>query len=106
MRLLNTIEAYQGIIMGWSAGSLVQCEDYYISPDEDYPEFQRYIGLKGNKDFAVEVHYQGEPQQIESIEKYIRETGNKVYVTTSESAIIVEDRRVKLLGNAKEYRGN
>lgn len=33
----------------------------------------------------------------------IRETGNKVYITTGESAIIVEDNGDKLMGNAKEY---
>ncbi len=25
--------------MGWSAGAMMQCSQYYISPDKDYPEF-------------------------------------------------------------------
>jgi hypothetical protein len=36
---------------------------------------------------------------------YKEETGNKVYVTSDESAIIVESENVKLLGNAREYIG-
>lgn len=103
MRLMETVYSYKGIIMGWSAGSMIQCEDYYISPDEDNPEYLRHQGLKGIRGFAVEVHYQGTPQQNESIERYIRETGNKVYTTTDESAVIVEGENVILMGNAKEY---
>lgn len=103
MKLTDTIDAYTGIIMGWSAGSMIQCEDYYISPDEDYPEYARYQGLKGLSGFAVEVHYQGEPGQKASIQRYIAETGNKVYVTSGEGAVIVEGDDIKLLGNAREY---
>lgn len=106
MNLLQVIENYRGIIMGWSAGSMIQCEDYYISPDEDYPEYVRCQGLKGIRGFAVETHYQGYSQQIESINRYIRETGNNVYTTTHESAIIVDDGNVTLLGNAREYSMN
>lgn len=103
MQLMETIDDYTGIIMGWSAGSMMQCEDYYISPDEDIPVYKRCNGLKRIKGFAVEVHYQGSPQQKESIERYIEETGNTVYITSGESAIIVDDSRVQLIGNVKTY---
>jgi hypothetical protein len=50
--------------------------------------------LKGIKGFALETHYQGESQQIESIDRYIRETDNNVYTTNHESAIIAKDGQV------------
>lgn len=103
MELLQEIDTYKGIIMGWSAGAMIQCEDYFISPDEDYPEYQYHKGLKGISDFAVEVHFQGSKEQIESIERYMKDTGKEVYVTEKESAIVVTNEGVKLLGKAQKY---
>jgi cyanophycinase len=100
--LINTIEQHKGIIMGWSAGAMMQCSDYYISPDKDYPEFSYAKGLNCIKDFAVEVHYKNTEVQNESIKKFIRETGKRVYTTAPQSAIIVDHGKATLLGNAKE----
>lgn len=102
--LINAVEQHDGIKMGWSAGAMIQCYDYYISPDEDYPEFVYKKGLKCIEDFAVEVHYKNSESQNKSIEKYIRGKGKMVYTTERQSAIIVDDREVILLGNAKVYK--
>ena len=102
--LINTIEQHEGIIMGWSAGAMIQCMDYYISPDKDYPEFIYLKGLNCIKDFAVEVHYQNTEVQNSSIEKYIGETEKKVYTTEQHSAIIVDGGKITLLGNACIYK--
>lgn len=102
--LINTVEQHDGIIIGWSAGAMIQCLDYYISPDEDYPEFVYKKGLRCIEDFAVEVHYKNIDSQNKSIEKYIREKGKKVYTTERQSAIIVDGSEIRLLGNAKIYQ--
>ncbi len=102
--LINAIEQHEGIIMGWSAGAMMQCSDYYTSPGEDYSEFAYKKGLKFIEDFAVEVHYENMDTQNKSIEKYIHEKGKKVYTTESKSAIIVNDSKITLLGNAREYQ--
>lgn len=101
--LVSTIEQHKGIIMGWSAGAMMQCFDYYISPDEDYPEFIYKKGLRCVENFAVEVHYKNKDTQNKSIEKYILETGKTVYTTEPQSAILVDNNKVTLLGNAKIY---
>lgn len=88
---------------GWSAGAMMQCLDYYISPNEDYPEFVYKKGLRCIEDFAVEVHYKNIDTQNKSIKKYIREKGKVVYTTEPQSAIIIEAKEVTLLGNAKIY---
>ncbi len=102
--LIDAIEQHDGIKMGWSAGAMMQCFDYYISPDEDYPKFIYKKGLKCIEDFAVEVHYKNLESQNKSIEKYIYEKGKKVYTTQPQSAIIVDGSEVILLGNAKVYK--
>ncbi|SHH33848.1 Peptidase E [Clostridium collagenovorans DSM 3089] len=102
--LVNTVEHHSGIIMGWSAGAMIQCSDYYISPDKDYPEFIYEKGLRCIENFAVEVHYKNTDSQKKSIEKYIRENRKMVYTTQKQSAIIVDSDKVTLLGNAKVYK--
>lgn len=102
-QLVNIIEEHSGIIMGWSAGAMMQCYDYYLSPDEDYPNFIYERGLKCIKDFAVEVHYKNTDFQNKSIEKFIKETGKKVYVTEASSGIIVDGSNIQLLGKARLY---
>jgi peptidase E len=102
--LINTAQQFKGIKMGWSAGTVMQCYEYFLSPDEDYPEFVYLKGLKYIEDFAVEVHYKNTEVQNESIEKYMREKGKKVYTTEPHSAIIVDGSDVTLLGNAKIYK--
>lgn len=102
--LIDIIEKHKGIIMGWSAGAMMQCLEYYISPDgTDYTEFVYSKGLNCIKDFAVEVHYKNEEWQNHSIEKFISEKGKSVYTTERQSAIIVEGCHITLLGNAKAY---
>ncbi len=51
--LINTVEQHSGIIMGWSAGAMMQCSQYYISPDKDYPEFIYEKGLRCIDNFTV-----------------------------------------------------
>lgn len=102
--LVKCIENHNGIKMGWSAGAMMQCFDYYISPDEkDYPEFLYEKGLNCIKDFAVEVHYKNTESQNRSIEKYIKERCKTVYTTEPGSAIIVDGNNITLLGKAKIY---
>jgi peptidase E len=88
---------------GWSAGAMMQCFDYYISPNEDYPEFVYKKGLRCIEDSDVEVHYKNIDTQNKSIKKYIREKGKVVYTREPQSAIIIEAKEVTLLGNAKIY---
>ncbi|MED3998267.1 Type 1 glutamine amidotransferase-like domain-containing protein [Peribacillus frigoritolerans] len=55
--LTPIIKDFQGLIIGYSAGSLAFCNDCIITKDKDYPET---IVIKGLElvDFSVEVHYE------------------------------------------------
>lgn len=99
------IENYNGIIMGWSAGASMQAKEYFVSPDKHYQEYREHQGLNFIKEFATKVHYDGSTEQIDSIRKYISKTGNKVYCLRKQSAIIYDNGKISLLGNAFEYKG-
>ena len=112
-RMLDRIEEFaltepllwhRGVVMGYSAGAVIQLAEYHLSPDEDYPEFAYYRGLPYLKDFYLEVHYEGTEVQNASIRRVLAERGKPVYATALRAgALIVEDGRVKPLGKVKVF---
>ncbi|MBR5701807.1 MAG: Type 1 glutamine amidotransferase-like domain-containing protein [Oscillospiraceae bacterium] len=112
-RMLDRIEEFaltepllwhRGVVMGYSAGAVIQLAEYHLSPDEDYPEFAYYRGLPYLKDFYLEVHYEGTEVQNASIRRVLAERGKPVYATALRAgALIAEDGRVKPLGKVKVF---
>lgn len=103
--LQDVLMKHQGIVMGYSAGAVIQLAEYHLSPDDDYPEFGYYDGLPYLKDFYLEVHYEGTASQKATIEKVIAERQKTVYATSlMKGAILVDNGTVRLLGDVKEYK--
>ena len=102
--LYDILMKHDGIVMGYSAGAVIQLSEYHLSPDEDYPEFQYYSGLPYLNDFYVEVHYEGSEIQNNAIQRVIAERGKTVYATAlGAGAILVDNGEIKLIGNVKVY---
>lgn len=102
--LYDILMKHNGIVMGYSAGAVIQLAEYHLSPDEDYSEFQYCKGLPYLNDFYLEVHYEATKIQNEAIERVLTERGKTVYATVSGSgAILVDNGNVKLLGNVKIF---
>ena len=102
--LQDVLMKHQGIVMGYSAGAVIQLAEYHLSPDDDYPEFGYYEGLPYLKDFYLEVHYEETASQKAAIEKVIAERKKTVYATAlMKGAILVDNGNIRLLGDVKEY---
>ena len=102
--LVNVLMQHNGIIMGYSAGAVIQLAEYHLSPDEDYSEFGYYEGLPYINNFYMEVHYEGTASQDESIKRVLVERGKTVYATTLGSgAILIDNGTLKLLGDVKIF---
>ena len=102
--LYDTLMQHKGIVMGYSAGAVIQLAEYHLSPDDDYPEFNYYEGLPYLQDFYMEVHYEGTSIQNEAIQRVLAERGKTVYATTVHTgAILVDNGDIKLLGDVKVY---
>ena len=102
--LYEVLMKHDGIVMGYSAGAVIQLSEYHLSPDEDYPEFRYYNGLPYLNGFYVEVHYEGTDIQNDAIERVISERGKTVYATVlGTGAIIVDNGDIKLIGHVKTY---
>ena len=100
--LRDAILQFQGVVLGYSAGALIQLEEYHLSPDQDYPEFCYFKGLPILKDFYLEVHY-GDAQN-EAIQRVLEERRKTVYAMVADQAAIVMDgSKVNFLGDVKMF---
>ena len=96
--LVGVMKRHEGIVMGYSAGALIQLGEYHLSPDKDYPEFGYYEGLGYLDGFYAEVHYEGTEIQHQAIRRVLVERNKPVYGLTDDSAIIVSDGRIEPVG--------
>ena len=72
--LRDAILQFQGVVMGYSAGALIQLQEYHLSPDQDYPKFTYFKWLPILKDFYLEVHYEDSTVQNEAIQRVLEQT--------------------------------
>lgn len=102
--LTDAIMSHEGIVMGYSAGAVIQLSEYHLYPDGDYTDYGYYEGLPMLSDFYHEVHYRGLPQQKESIRRLLSERDKPVYVTHDKrGGIIVENRIIRTVGEVDVY---
>lgn len=101
--LIDEINYFQGVIIGSSAGAMIQIAEYHISPDEDYPTFSYNRGLNLIKDFDIEVHYDGNEIQNSYINKVLNEKIDTVYAITDTGGIIVDQQKIMLLGDVHTF---
>lgn len=102
-KIVEQIENYNGILIGSSAGAMVQIAEYHITPDKDYGRFSYNRGLNIIKDFGIEVHYKDLDIQNKYIEKVINEKSKKIYAIKDKGGIIVNNGELTLLGEARLF---
>lgn len=106
MGLLNYINNCR-VIIGASAGALMQLGNYYISPDEDYSDFVYCNGLGLiNKDFYIEVHYEDTDIQNNCIKKVLKEKTDTIYAIGDRGGIVVDSENVLLFGDIVTFKNN
>ena len=102
--LRKILMQHNGVVMGFSAGAVIQMEEYHLSPDDDYAEFSYFNGLPYLKDFYLEVHYEGTETQDSAINRVLAERKTTVYATVCDKgAILVADGKFTLLGDVKTF---
>ena len=102
--LYDILMDHDGIVMGYSAGAVIQLSEYHLSPDDDYPAFQYHKGLPYLNGFYLEVHYEDTEIQNDAIQRVIAEREKPVYATASGAgAILIDNGNMKLIGNVKVF---
>lgn len=96
--LFDIIKSFKGIVMGASAGALIQLPEYFCTPDKDYTEFSFYKGLGlTSSDFYIEVHYEGSPLKNEF--PILKEKNKIIYAISDESGLIYNGDNIEVIGN-------
>lgn len=103
--ILPELQAFNGVVMGFSAGAMVQLGDYHITPDEDYAQYLECKGLGYIKDWDIEVHFTNNDEQKASIQKVTGEQGRKIYAIAEDGLVLVEDGQVSCFGKVEVKLG-
>ena len=107
LNILDAIKNHQGVVMGFSAGAMIQLSEYHISPDEDYPCYCYGKGCGLLHDFGIEVHYEKSDEiQNMSIRRFISEKKKPVYAIADDGALIVSNGQTCTIGNVYFYGAN
>lgn len=101
--LIDIIESFTGIIIGSSAGAMVQIAEYHITPDKDYNSFTYNLGLNMINNFDIEVHYEGTEVQNKYIKKVLWEKKDKIYAITNNGGVVVDNGKIILLGDTQTF---
>lgn len=96
--LIDIIKSFKGIIMGASAGALIQLPEYFCTPDKDYDKFSFYRGLGLTKeDFYIEVHYEGIPLKDDF--PILRDKNKRIYAMSDEAGLICDGDNIEVICN-------
>jgi peptidase E len=101
--LISEVENFVGVIIGVSAGAMIQIADYHITPDKDYDIFSYNKGLNLIRDFDIEVHYEETEIEKSYINKVLNERVDTVYAIKDTGGIIVDNNAITLLGDTQIF---
>lgn len=99
--LTDAVRGFDGVVMGASAGAMLQLDRYHITPDEDYADYGIWQGLGMVRGLDLEVHYLATSLQDECAQRARRQLGVPVYKMWHEGGLLVEDGKVTVLGNVQ-----
>ena len=89
-------------IIGYSAGALIQLNEYHITPDDDYKEFSYYEGFPYINDFYLEIHFENSREQYYSMHRLKKERDKPIFATRlGQGAIIVDGDEIRTVGDVK-----
>ncbi|MGL4731949.1 MAG: Type 1 glutamine amidotransferase-like domain-containing protein [Clostridium sp.] len=87
------------VVIGVSAGALIQLKEYYLSEEEYIDDKFYFKGLSlVPDDFYIEVHYDNEDYQNEAIERVLKEKSKIVYAIKDNGGIIIDRGDITLIG--------
>lgn len=99
--IVDAVKNFNGIVMGASAGAMLQLETYHITPDDDYPDYGIWQGLGMVRGLDLEVHYLATPLQDECSARAVGEIGLPIYKMWHEGGLIVDGDNITVMGNVQ-----
>ncbi|MBE6154879.1 MAG: hypothetical protein E7163_04845 [Firmicutes bacterium] len=105
--LLDTLKNYKKIIIGSSAGTELQLEDYFITAKNNY--YKKFDWYKGfgiiNNTFFTDVHSINDEEYLEQLKNITKNKKKDVYAIFDDGAIIYNriSNQIETYGNVIKY---
>ncbi len=101
--LIKLIQAHTGIVLGFSAGAMIQLKEYHITPDDQYEFYQIELGLNLVRGFDVEVHFNHQEEQLHSIYKAVHDLEIPVYALRNDGGLLIDGDEIVRFGKTELY---
>lgn len=99
--ITDVLKEFKGLVIGSSAGAMIQFDYFHISKDRDYDAFNVSDGLGYLKDFSIEVHYKRKKVQKSGMKKAVKLFKRTLYTLPDDAIIICYDNTIKALDGAR-----
>lgn len=93
------IRDYHGVVMGTSAGALIQLQEFHLTEDADY-QFQYQYGLGLLEGFDIDVHYEQNEKHLYAIIRSLEDKGMPIICYPNQGGIVIDHGQYQLLGGA------
>lgn len=101
--IIGELKNFSKIVIGSSAGAMIQLKHYHISPDNEYFKFSEHKGLGYIDEFFIEVHYNKRKKQKKGMRKMRKTYKKPVYIIPDDGMVIVKDGNIQTLNTAKQF---
>lgn len=101
--ILSEISSFNKIVIGSSAGAMIQLSNYHISPDNEYFKFSEHEGLGFIDSIFIEVHYAKRKKQKSSMRKMRKKYLKPIYTIPDNGMVIIENEKITTLNEASRF---
>lgn len=100
--LRRSIQNFKGIVMGTSAGAMIQFDRYHVTPEEEGMDYEYHEGLGLLSGFDIEVHYEDTFAHLSSLITDLKLHQIPIFALPNRGGMIVDGDEMVLLGDAFE----
>ena len=98
--LRELIKSFDGIVMGASAGAMIQFDHFHVTPEEEGQIFGYCDGLGLLSGFDIEVHYRERIEQVDGVLTDLTKRGLPICIMHDNSGLIVKNGKRLIIGDA------
>ncbi|MBQ0066271.1 MAG: Type 1 glutamine amidotransferase-like domain-containing protein [Firmicutes bacterium] len=98
----KSIQKFPGIVMGTSAGAMIQFDKYHVTPEEEGQEYEYHEGLGLLSGFDIEVHYEDSFLHLSGLITDLKLHNTPIFALPNNGGMIVDGEDYCHLGDAFE----
>ena len=103
LNIRKVIQGFTGIIMGTSAGAMIQLDKYHVTPETENDEYDFQFGLGLLSGFDIEVHYEPNETHWIGMMRALSEQEAPIYALPNNTGLLIENGEIIHLGKIYKY---